>query len=422
MLRLLILFLLTAILITPPIHAQLDSTAKKVVAKAAFELTKATVEFIATDKVKFPKLSRLTCEGCTDYNSLIKFTVDNKLQKADDLVRNARKQATTLTTPTATVGQILTELKRYLNDRATKGDNRERRIKLPTYADYTTRVTKILADADVPTADLQTQSDESTAASTETTDTGEPVVTDPLGKQIDAGGLLSLGGLALLLSLLNLGGIVYLWLLRGRVSFLEEEREKLLNRVVRLETSKVVPPVQRPIVTPELRQTEIPASPKPAPASEPQGLVQSISPAAAQLTPAPRPAESVLQTPAPMAQPPVQSQAAPSNQLRRREVVFYGRTADLGDGFSVASLLAAPDRDTVFQIDVRTDFQAIYHVTEKPEAQQLALSDPYSYLADACEYTAKPIPNAHIRTDQPGQLALQGDKWKIIQKAKISFY
>lgn len=84
--------------------------------------------------------------------------------------------------------------------------------------------------------------------------------------------------------------------------------------------------------------------------------------------------------------------------------------------------MITPDRDTVFDIQLQSDVQAFYRVSENPDAQRLALSDPYSYLNDSCEYMTQPTPGSRIRTEQPGRLALQGDKWKIIEKAKISFY
>ena len=242
----------------------------------------------------------------------------------------------------------------------------------------------------------------------------------------------------MLLSLLNLGGLVYLWLIRNRktesaadaqvpelsrrVSLLERERKDLLNRLAGLEKHTITPTQPRSATTPEPArpaQTPAPATNPPkqtVPAPEPARPVQPATPVSAPV--ATSPVAPVTPTP----QPSFQGQGVPANQPRRREVVLYGRTADLGDGFSVASLLETPDRDTIFQIEVKTDSQAVYRVTEEPGAQQLALSDPYSYLADACEYNTKPMPNARIRTTQPGQLALQGDKWKIVEKAKISFY
>ena len=107
--------------------------------------------------------------------------------------------------------------------------------------------------------------------------------------------------------------------------------------------------------------------------------------------------------------------------MRPVSSLFYARMADLGDGFSAGGLLQAPDRDTVFEIQQLNETTAAYRVSENPELQRLALSDPYSYLNDTCAYLTQPRPDSRIRTEQPGRLTLQGDKWLITQKAQISF-
>lgn len=101
---------------------------------------------------------------------------------------------------------------------------------------------------------------------------------------------------------------------------------------------------------------------------------------------------------------------------------FHARTADLGNGFSVGGLLKEPERGTVYDIELSSPNTATFRVSQTPEAQQLAMSDPYSYLSDACLYENQPGgPNSRIQTVAPGQLILQGDKWQITEKARIGF-
>ncbi|WP_375447178.1 hypothetical protein [uncultured Fibrella sp.] len=115
-------------------------------------------------------------------------------------------------------------------------------------------------------------------------------------------------------------------------------------------------------------------------------------------------------TPPPPSAPP----AAPTR--------LFARTADLGNGFSVAGLLSMAERGTVYEIDLTGPGTATFRVSQSPESQQLAMSDPYSYLSDACLYENQPGgPNSRIQTVTPGQLALQGDKWQITDKARIGF-
>lgn len=429
--RLLTLWLLIGLRL-PLAHAQLDPATKTQVNQAAFQLTKVTVEFVATDTKTYGYRKLTFCATCTDYPSLVQFTIDNKLTKADELVRDAQKQVQTLTTPTATADQILTGLQTYLQNRVVGGD-KQSRVSLPSYKTYRAKVTDILAKAGVapnPGDEAEPTADDGLATNpADTLETDMLLADKPTVTKADSG-LFSYGGLALLLSLIDLAGLILLWRqkgetdrkkvqpdnlvaeMSGRLLKLEQERKELITRLARLEKVIATPP-ERPAAGSPSRPADS-ALPRSAPAPitpRPASPTQTIQPR----TPSPDPASTT--------QPqPVSQSAAPSNQFRQRDTILYGRTADLGDGFSVGSLMNTPDRDTVFQIEIRTDSQAVYRVTEEPGAQQLALSDPYSYLADACEYLAKPMPNARIRTDQPGQLALQGDKWKILEKAKISFY
>ncbi|MEZ0482986.1 hypothetical protein [Fibrella aquatica] len=101
---------------------------------------------------------------------------------------------------------------------------------------------------------------------------------------------------------------------------------------------------------------------------------------------------------------------------------FFARTADLGNGFSMAGLLEAAERGTVYEINLTSPNTATFSVSQSPDSQQLAMSDPYSYLSDACLYENQPGgPNSRIQTVVPGQLTLQGDKWQITDKARIGF-
>ncbi|WP_138477999.1 hypothetical protein [Dyadobacter bucti] len=100
--------------------------------------------------------------------------------------------------------------------------------------------------------------------------------------------------------------------------------------------------------------------------------------------------------------------------------VLYARVVDVGDGFSVDGLSNSKEEEAVFEIMRTTATDATFSVTESRRAQQIALSDPFSYLNDACEYAV--IPNSdRIRTQQVGRLTLQHNKWAILEKAKIIF-
>jgi hypothetical protein len=101
--------------------------------------------------------------------------------------------------------------------------------------------------------------------------------------------------------------------------------------------------------------------------------------------------------------------------------VRYARTPDLGDGFSLENLADDLTRPMVFVIRQTSPTTATFSVLDSPDAQQLALSDPFSYLKDACEYRAQPGQYSRIQTDAPGRLSLQDRKWRIDEKARINF-
>ncbi len=193
-----------------------------------------------------------------------------------------------------------------------------------------------------------------------------------------------------------------------RVVVLEQERNALLRRIKALEdTRPAAPAPTQPQNT--VRPATSPASPPvQPPVNDPPRPAQPVAQAQ-------RPAEVTPSAPMPYAPSPAPPAPRPIPQT------FYGRTADLGDGFSVGGLLTVPDRDTIFEIHTRGTGQADFQVSDTPDLQRLALSDPYSYLNDTCAYTAQPRPGARIVTIQPGRLHLQGEKWVIIDKARISF-
>ncbi len=243
--------------------------------------------------------------------------------------------------------------------------------------------------------------------------------------------------LAMILALLALIGVILIWTqvrqlaqkaggsdkrpadtgvntvreLSTRVSDLENQVRRLTNqfktleselRQVREKNTVRNEPRQQPVNTPS-----IPVSPP----AEPRPAVQpSTATANRPVEAAPQPNRSA----SPQAQ-----RAAPVNSPPTK---LYARTVDVPGGFSVGSLVETPNRPMVFLITMTGPGQATFRVTDDPEAQRLALSDPYSYLSDACNYQSRPEVNSRIHVVADGQLQLQGEKWQIIEKAEISFY
>lgn len=185
--------------------------------------------------------------------------------------------------------------------------------------------------------------------------------------------------------------------LSGRVVSLERDNKALVTKLKALESQIAQLRDAQPMrVTAE---SAIPAMP--APVAEPK--------------PVARQADGKPATPRPVSGP--TPRTAPVTPAK-----LYARTVDVPGGFSVSSLVETPNRPMVFVITPTGQGQATFRVTDDFEAQRLALSDPYSYLSDACNYNSRPEANSRIHMISDGKLQLQGEKWHIIEKAEISFY
>ncbi|GAB3887285.1 hypothetical protein [Spirosoma agri] len=238
--------------------------------------------------------------------------------------------------------------------------------------------------------------------------------------------------LSLILALLALIGLVLLWWqsrlgwekinsqgrsassgsanvvqeLSNRVSSLERDNKALINDVKVLkeqlgQLKQAARTDNRQPAAPAPNPQQPAAVPRPVPT---QQAVRPSEPAPQRTT---MPAPTQVQRSAPVNTPPAK---------------LYARTADVPGGFSVASLVETPNRPMVFVITPTGAGQATFRVTDDPEAQRLALSDPYSYLSDACNYQSRPEVNSRIHMVADGKLQLQGEKWHIVEKAEISFY
>ncbi|CCH54179.1 hypothetical protein BN8_03324 [Fibrisoma limi BUZ 3] len=247
-----------------------------------------------------------------------------------------------------------------------------------------------------------------------------------------AGSAVMYGRLAMILSLLALIGVVLLWRrtmnapasardtarspdvnqsvineLSGRIKTLEQERNQTKKRLDVLESSleqlrqRATAPQNQFRESQPVRNEPIPDVPSRTSAAPPQP----------QPVPEPAPAPAVSQSQS-------RTRTAPAPAMPSR---LFARTADVPGGFSVGSLTESPSRPMVFIITPTAPMQATFRVSDDPEAQRLALSDPYSYLSEACQYNSRPEPNSRIVTVSEGRLSLQGEIWVIVQKAEISF-
>ena len=398
------LLLLISLTCSQALPAQTDST-RNTPNPVTIKMIRATVEFLATDK-KFGQKPRIPCEPCQSYEDLTRYVTQNKLMGADQLINEARKKSTVSTSA---------ELQAFLLNRTTDGP-RSYRKKLPSFAGYRQSLDTAVSGTETPesTTGLPVMDDSEDTASLVVTDDAV-VMDETVAPKTDATLELMphLSLIALIVALISLVGVVTLFWQRSRtpaesdpttaLDKLKKEVGELSRRLTILEKSEKQ--LSNTIQSGQRSQNQLLPRPAQTPAPEPEQPAPMVD--VAPPIPPPLPAYN---TPAPV-----------TSTLRNVPTVQYGRTADLGDGFSVGGLVAAPDRDTVFEIYRQSDTAALYQVSDQPELQRLALSDAYSYLSETCNYLTQPRTGSRIQTDKPGKLSLQGDKWAIVEKAQISF-
>ncbi|MEZ0611245.1 hypothetical protein ACAW74_22225 [Fibrella sp. WM1] len=453
--------------------------------KGTFGMAKATLEFLATDTKTFPKAQETTCKDCVEYGDLSAFIQKNSLKKADGLLNDIQKHSLKLNDGFAadefsSEGAVLDSLRQYILNRVTSGSERAHRKQLASYVAYQTKMTALAGGAD-PEAALNEQTAALQEGSTPTDD-AEAASTSSTGSfgwgtRAFWLSILNLLGLGYLLVTRQQGGgnkgAVQSDRDDARIAGLQDENNRLSSTVAELANRLTMaekklmamqsaqapqnrPPADRPNV-PQGNPTQATSNPIPANQPRPiqgQGYGNQPNPSAMPMsgssqmsapnqpaTPTPppsnvrptptipplpgnvpgerpaveRPVSSEMPSPQPVPAPPAMPAAPPAPKR------LYARTADLGNGFSLAGLLDQPERGIVYEIELTSPSTAMFRVSQLPEAQQLAMSDPYSYLSDACLYENQPGPNSRIQTVAPGQLVLQADKWQITDKARIGF-
>lgn len=415
------ILLLGVLLLNRPAFAQNDAEYRRKLDQAAFLMTKATVEFLATDAQTFPNVKSKQC-ACDSYEGLKEFIAQNDLVGADKLTDDARKRAAHNIAQINQPRTALEGVKDYLVQKVATGDRITRQT-LPGYPAFQSTLDGIITSAlgagpavVAPPQPVASAEEDAPADSIENTEKTPVTTPSPTQSNWNA-----MDSFALILSILSLIAVAFLAYLviknqkpqqSARDVQFDSQLAKLSDRISKLEVRKnqtnenfqlnaQLEALERAVRLLEQNRAEKPAAPA---VKVPLEVVTPVQDA---------PTEP-------------ESAARPSNRFRTptlpaKPTAFYARTADLGDGFSAGGLLTTPERDTVFDISLQSDTQATYQVSENADAQRLALSDPYSYLNDACEYLTQPNPNSRIRTEQVGRLTLQGDKWKITEKAKIRF-
>ncbi len=100
----------------------------------------------------------------------------------------------------------------------------------------------------------------------------------------------------------------------------------------------------------------------------------------------------------------------------------YSSYPDNPDGFLISSLSNTENSDSRYEFIMENDNVASFIFKASPNETEFAINNAQMFLRSACDYNNSPNEGKRIRTDKPGRLVRDGVMWRIVDKAKISFY
>jgi hypothetical protein len=383
---------------------------------ARFKIIKRTVEFLATDKETFKQIKATSCTDCTNDDKLLKFISDNGITGADLLVVSWGK---------IKVDNDVESWHRFfdtiLKKVTTGAENRVKRTQLATYSTYRTDVEEIIAGVATSLARKGPADTTQVARSgpKDNTELNEEIrmlndsvnlyktlyhdeVRAKTPDRASGKSWIYLGGMAacILLALYSF--------MSGMKERKKKERLKkeLQEKKERLNTNDdTVQGLKNEIKS---LKTEL---------SESEERFEKLSEKrAAEMKTRNQELHQQNKSQNIIVQVPVSEK-----QKGFEPVIKYARYADQGDGFTSADLLDKDDNETIFEITITAPGVGIYRVIKNQQAQKYALSNASYFLSNTCLYDSLPSVDSIIITNTPGELMLQGDKWKIRNPARISF-
>jgi len=400
--KLLIFFMLLGF----QIAVKAESGAAEQIKEARFQIVKATIEFLASDKETFKEANEKQCVSCKTYDDLLKFVERNKIKKADALIGDWKK----ISVDTSFAGweQSIEKFKAIVVSDITSGA-KSRRMKLAGYTVYESRLRTVIENIsiaepieDVP--DIQ-----------KIEEIPEPVVvskvTEPAKimseKSTESASFfaflpdISKDTSYIIILLLLLGILFLLWILQNRGREMERKSRTLNDQLHKSGSSEW----QSKNMSNELKAVKQKLKEAEAEIAVLQEDVRVERERNERLSVVPE-----IEKPA----PPVAVSTAESS-------VKYARYADQGDGFSVQELLDEADSETIFEINQTGQGTATFKISGNQNAQRYALSNSPYFLGKTSQYDTFPSGNSLINTDVPGELKLQGNKWLIVKPVQISF-
>jgi len=375
----------------------------KQIENARFQIIKASVEFLASDKAIFPKAQGKTCSTCKDYNELISFISQNQILKADKLVK--KWQGIPLDTSLTKRKDYLVKFKGTVVDDIASGSKSGRK-KFENYNSYLASLDSIIKGVVIPQPVPAISNVSEGSDSSETSSNAEQnnQVMESESKQESLFSFLPMisQDMSYIIIFLLLAGIGFLlWLSSNKNKALQKKVRSLENQLVKVSGNEW----QSKNVNNELKNV----SQKLKEAEKEIAVLKENLKAETErnqrLSAIPAIEKPVMETPV--------SSTAP--------VIKYARYADQGDGFSVQELLDEEDSETIFELSIKSSNSASFRISANQTAQKYALSNSPYFLGKTSQYDTFPSGNSLINTDVAGELKLQGNKWLIIKPAQISF-
>jgi hypothetical protein len=362
---------------------QNDSQLATKIEKAKFQIIKTTVIFLASDSITFGKVSG-NCENCEGYEELITFSKDNKLSLVPKLID--RYKNLKLDKSVNSWKSSIDSLKESLVKEITVDNAKKHRLTHKKYQSYLKKLDIIIASVkpQVKVDDNDNKSDNS-----DNIKKGD-------AKDVEELDYLSLIPFAIILLLAILTGFTFYIYDKGKkqIKKLEGEHKQLKigssylaeQNKIRIESLEF--DLSKANSSIESLQEDLRLERRKS--QQTTALNQSLTPSVYQQTP-----------------------------TKNESPIKYSIYADQGDGFTASDLLNEETSESIFEITIMSHNTAKFKISTNLSAQKYALANAAYFFDKTCKYDT--LSNGVIRTDVPGELKLQGNKWQIISPAKISF-
>ncbi|GLU55326.1 hypothetical protein [Dyadobacter frigoris] len=394
------------VLLILQLSAKAQTGAEKQIWDAKFQIVKASVEFLASDKETFKDAKQRQCASCKSYEELVSFVKKNKIKKADELISDW--QSIAIDANASNWKKSLINFKDRIITKITTGPKSNRK-KFSNYVSYENKLDSIIEKVSIsePIEDIPDIQ--------KIQEMPEPVVelkvTEPekimLEKPSESASFFAFlpdisKDMSYTIILLLLVGILFLlWILRNKNQTMERNSSALKDQLHKSGSTEW----QTKNLNNELKAVQKKLKDAEAEIAILQDNVRAEMERNERL--------SVV----PEIEKPVEQVAAPALE----SAIKYARYADQGDGFSVQELLEEEDSETIFELTVLSPNTASFKISGNQNAQRYALSNSPYFLGKTSQYDTFPSGNSLINTDVAGELKLQGNKWLIVKPIQISF-